>query len=69
MGNNIYIKHGFKSRNDYLLDLADSYGVEPEKVFQLANMLGETEDFDGLVTAIQDMDWDMKGYDDNWDDE
>lgn len=49
---NRYIAAGFTSRNDYLASLADEYGAEV--VFALADMLGPSEDFDGLVTALED---------------
>lgn len=61
----IYKDHGFNSRKEYLIDLAEQYGVDPEYVFQLANILGESEDFDGLITAVQD----MESYDEEWGDE
>jgi hypothetical protein len=43
------------SRAEYLWDLADDYGVAPETVFRLANMLGESEDYDGLVSAVNEL--------------
>ena len=51
---NTYQKLGFKNRKEYLIDLAETYGVDQDQVFMLASMLGESEDFDGLVTSIQD---------------
>lgn len=50
----IYQENGFESRREYLLDLADSMGVDPSIVFALADMLGSSEDFDGLVTSLED---------------
>jgi hypothetical protein len=50
----IYQEHGFDSRREYLLDLADCCGVDPEIVFALADLLGPSEDFDGLVNAVED---------------
>ena len=52
--NNIYVENGFKNREDYLNDLADSYGIDSEMVFALAEMLGDNEDFDGLLCACED---------------
>lgn len=49
-----YLAAGFASRRDYLLDLAEEYGVEPSTVFCMAHALGPSEDFDGLVTALED---------------
>ena len=40
----------FTSRQDYLNDLADEYGAV---VFDLADVLGEEEDFDWLVTSLE----------------
>jgi hypothetical protein len=51
----IYKENGFDSRKDYLIDLADSYGLNQSIVFALADMLGSTEDFDGLVNALEDI--------------
>jgi hypothetical protein len=52
---NIYQQQGFRNRYDYLLDLADSYGIDSYVVFELADMLGDGEDFDGLVTELEDL--------------
>jgi len=46
---------GYESREDYLDCLAEEYGVDPEIVETLADLLGPNEDFDGLVTMLQDM--------------
>lgn len=43
-----------EERNEYLNGLVDDYGVESEVVFMLADLLGEEEDFDGLLTALED---------------
>ena len=51
----IYKENGFDSRKDYLIDLADSYGLDQSIVFALADMLGTNEDFDGLVNALEDI--------------
>ena len=51
---NVYEMNGYESRQDYLNNLAENMGVRPEVVFALADILGETEDFDGLVTALDD---------------
>lgn len=50
----IYQEHGYANREEYLLDLADQFGVKPNAVFILAEMLGPEEDFDGLVTYLED---------------
>ena len=51
----IWIDEGYESRRDYLECLADDYGVDVEAVFALASLLGSIEDFDGLVTAVEDL--------------
>ena len=51
---NIYVEQGYKSRKDYLETIADDYGVPASDVFTLASILGSNEDFDGLVTSIED---------------
>jgi hypothetical protein len=53
---NVYQKHGYKNRREYLLSLADEYGQYPATIITLANLLGKNEDFDGLVNALEDMD-------------
>ena len=51
----VYKENGYENRKDYLLSLVDMYGVEQETVFYLASILGANEDFDGLVTQLEDM--------------
>ena len=50
----IYTENGYKIRRDYLKSLADEYCIPCETVFALASMLGPDEDFDGLVTSLED---------------
>ena len=52
--NDPYLDNGYDSRSDYLLSLADEYGVPTSVVFALADVLGPNEDFDGLVIALED---------------
>ena len=49
---NVYTRNGYLNRKDYLNELAEDYGHE--KVYALADILGPNEDFDGLVTSLQD---------------
>jgi DNA-binding MarR family transcriptional regulator len=56
---NVYEMNGYADRQDYLDDLADSTGVDRSTVAMLADLLGESEDFDGLVTSLED----FGGYD------
>ena len=54
----VYTDEGFKNRRDYLNDLADEHeGVSRDTVYMLADLLGADEEFDGLVTAIEDAEW------------
>ena len=51
---NVYQANGFKNRKEYLSNLADQYGVPEYVVFSIAEMLGEIEDFDGLIVELED---------------
>ena len=51
---NDYTANGFASRREYLESLAEDFGIDKETVFMMASMLGASEDFDGLVTALED---------------
>ena len=53
----IYTDEGYKNRRDYLEQLADDFGVDPMIVFQFASILGSSEDFDGLILALEDYDY------------
>jgi hypothetical protein len=55
MTKNIYVEEGYKDRADYLRNLAWDNDVDEDVVFALADVLGEGEDFDGLVTSIEDI--------------
>lgn len=50
----IYTEQGYDSRRDYLDSLADDFGIDKTTVYTLASLLGPNEDFDGLVTALED---------------
>ena len=54
MDENIYQQNGYADRDDYLTCLPEDYGVSIESVYSLAEMLGEHEDFDGLVCVLED---------------
>ena len=56
--NSVYQAHGFDNREEYLQSLAEDYGEE--LVEQLTSMLPPSEDFDGLVTTLEDnMGWSL----------
>lgn len=46
--------NGYDSLKEYLQDMADEYGLSYELVKQLAQLMGEDELFDGLITALED---------------
>ena len=50
----IYTEMGYESRKDYLQSLAEEHEVGYDVVLTLARILGPEEDYDGLVTAIED---------------
>ena len=47
-----YQAHGFADRNEYLLSLCEEYGTD--LVMALTSVLPPSEDFDGLVTELED---------------
>jgi hypothetical protein len=49
-----YAAAGYADRKDYLLCLAEDHGMALSTVKLLADMLGPEEDFDGLVTMLED---------------
>lgn len=49
-----YTERGYKNRTEYLKSLAEDYGVGAV-VGVLAETLGPSEDFDGLISALEDM--------------
>jgi len=50
----IYVENGYTSRRDYLRSLADDFGIPPDIVYMMADLLGQSEDFDGLITSLED---------------
>ena len=54
-----YILNGYENRRDYLEHLAEDFGVPFRIVAALASMLGKDEDFDGLVSSIDEIGTDM----------
>ena len=51
----IYTDMGFSDRKEYLNSLADDYEVDIQTVYDLASVLGPDEDFDALVTELEDL--------------
>ncbi len=56
----IYIDNGYANRKEYLNELREEYG---ELVNILTSVLPPSEDFDGLITALEDA-MDSGEYDD-----
>lgn len=51
---NVYIENGYENRQDYLEYIADEAGISIDEVLMMADLLGENEDFDGLVSMVED---------------
>ena len=51
---NIYQENGYANRKEYLESLVEEYGVSLETVFSLASLLGRNEDFDGLISVLEE---------------
>lgn len=52
---NPYKDNGYADREDYLSCLAEDYGLDLEEVVRpIADLLGPAEDFDGLVSMLED---------------
>jgi hypothetical protein len=49
----IYTENGYSSREDYLNSLREDYGTDI--VNTLITILPPSEDFDGLITSLEDM--------------
>ena len=64
---NIYQEHGYDNRKEYLNSLAEDFGVDEVTVYSLASMLGKIEDFDGLVTSLEDIEAGDGGWHGGWD--
>ena len=51
---NIYNQNDFANRAEYLQHLSILYDVDIETIETLADLLGPSEDFDGLVSSLED---------------
>jgi len=49
-----YLSHGYPNREVYLHSLAREYNVALTSVLALAQLLGPSEDFDGLPAELED---------------
>ena len=52
LDNSIYVENGYQNREEYLDYLREEYGVNA--VNTLISVLPASEDFDGLVTELED---------------
>ena len=52
-----YQLNGYANRKEYLEELCEEY--DRTIVYMLADLLGSSEDFDGLVTSLEDYALDM----------
>jgi hypothetical protein len=50
----VYQENGYIDRHDYLKCMSEDFLVPLDVVYSLADMLGENEDFDGLVCALEE---------------
>ena len=46
---------GVDTREEYLYNVAEEYDVDNETVHFLADILEESEDFDGLISMLKDI--------------
>jgi hypothetical protein len=56
----VYTENGYVDRKDYLKSLAEEYEIPLGRVRVLADMLGPNEDFDGLISTLEDMEYEME---------
>ena len=50
----VYQQQGYKDRADYLESLEKEYNIPEGFLGAMSDVLGECEDFDGLVSSAQD---------------
>ena len=65
MKESIYTDNGYRNRNDYLKSLADEFNVPLSTVKELSDILGADEDFDGLVSELDNMTYGDYNKDEN----
>lgn len=57
LDNNIYVQNGYANREEYLDSLREEYGTDIVNV--LISVLPASEDFDGLITTLEDRDFEF----------
>jgi hypothetical protein len=50
-----YTDNGYKNRKDYLQCMSEDYGVDLETVLIIADTYGPSEDWDGLISTLEDI--------------
>lgn len=50
-----YLEYGAETRAEYLEMLSEDFGIDLDIVHAMADVLGPMEDFDGLVTSLEDI--------------
>lgn len=55
MSKTIYVKKGYRSREDYLKHLSKVFDIPQYAINTIAEMLGPFEDFDGLLLTLDDI--------------
>jgi hypothetical protein len=51
--NTLYNANGYKDRDDYLISLAQDFEIDIMSVRMISDMLGPSEDFDGLISELE----------------
>ena len=59
--NNIYIDYGYKNRHDYFISLSERFDIDISGVYAIADIMGKNEDFDGLVSSLDDYQYMTQG--------
>lgn len=51
---NAYEREGYANRKEYLDALAEQFDLPAHVVYTAAGLLGQNEDFDGLISTLED---------------
>jgi hypothetical protein len=54
------------TRKEYLSGLAEDYGISRNDVFMIADLLGESEDQDGLLSMLADYEGSIEDLDEEY---
>ena len=50
----IYKDNGYSDRDDYFVNLSLQFNIDLSSVYALSEVMGANEDFDGLVSSLDD---------------